>query len=144
MDAYGIDWSYFSLWKDGFLDDFTAQQVQALLERRRHHHAQRAAHDAVEQLGACAGDYNHNGACRRGRLFVWRELGPNRHGTGADSNLDGVIDSDDYEFWASRFGESAGSGATTGATVPEQATAHLLLLAAALLCGSSRQFGLTA
>jgi mannan endo-1,4-beta-mannosidase len=31
MDLYGIDWSYFSLWTDDFLDDFSASEVQALL-----------------------------------------------------------------------------------------------------------------
>ena len=51
METYGIGWEYFSLWQDGFLDDFTRPTNANAFERRRHHHAERAANAALEQFG---------------------------------------------------------------------------------------------
>ena len=81
MNTYDIAWNYFSLWKDGFLDDFSAQQVQTLLNDNRHHHAQRAADVALEQLGT---DRRRLQPRRRRRHRRLRRLakiaGPNRLG----------------------------------------------------------------
>ena len=54
----------------------------------------------------------------------------------ADGNNDGQVNLDDYAFWKTHFGETAGtgSGATATATVPEPTTLMLLVLAATGWC----------
>ncbi len=50
-------------------------------------------------------------------------------GTGADGNLNGVIDTGDYTVWKSNFGVSGtGSGAASLSTVPEPAAVLLAVL----------------
>jgi hypothetical protein len=45
-------------------------------------------------------------------------------GSGADGNANGTIDSGDYTFWRSKFGNAVpGSGALVGGAVPEPAAA---------------------
>ncbi len=83
------------------------------------------------------GDYNRNGIVDAADYTIWRntlgsttDLRANGNNTGASANK---IDQADYAFWKSRFGNVSGSG--SGAlSVPEPATAMLLLIAAALLC----------
>ncbi len=130
MDAYGIAWSYFSMWKDDFLDDFSAQQIQALLND-----------DDIITLGELpmlpwsnsapiVGDFNHNGVVDMADYVVWRKSqGQTGWGLAADSDLNGRIDSADYATWRSHFGQPPGSGSFTDGAIPEPATWTLLLAA---------------
>jgi hypothetical protein len=82
-----------------------------------------------------AGDYNHNGVVDAADYTVWRNsLGQVGAGLAADGNASGAIDAGDYDVWKSHFGAvspgiGAGSGSFTGGTVPEPASAMLLLAA---------------
>lgn len=135
MDLYDIAWSYFSLWKDGFLDDFTAQQVQALLNDDDIITLNELPVMPWSISAPMPGDYNDDGVVDAADYIVWRQsLGQTGMGLVADSNLDGRIDGADYEFWRSRFGQTAGSGSSVAnSAVPEPASPMLLLLAAMCL-----------
>ncbi len=80
------------------------------------------------------GDYNRNGIVDASDYVVWRRtLGQSvAMGTGADGNFDGQITQSDYNTWRSHFGQVAASGAgaalSSGAAVPEPASAALLVL----------------
>jgi hypothetical protein len=133
METYGIAWSYFSLWKDGFLDDFTAQQVQALLNDEDIITLEELPVLPWSNTAPIPGDYNDDGIVDAGDYVVWRaSTGQTGSGLAADSNLDGQINSADYDFWMSRFGQTAGSGSSSGnlPAVPEPAGILLLCLAA--------------
>jgi mannan endo-1,4-beta-mannosidase len=130
METYGIAWSYFSLWKDGFLDDFTAQQVQALLNDDNIITLDELPMLPWNIAAPLAGDFNDDGSVDAADYVVWRSLaGQNGTGLVADSDLDGHVDAEDYAFWASQFGLTAGGGASFGGlpAVPEPAAALLLV-----------------
>jgi mannan endo-1,4-beta-mannosidase len=69
MELYGIDWSYFSLWTDDFLDEFTAQEVQALLNSE-----QVLTENELPLLPWSAVDYNRDGKVDAADSVVWRKL----------------------------------------------------------------------
>jgi mannan endo-1,4-beta-mannosidase len=116
MDTYDIGWTYFSLWKDGYLDDFPAQDVQALLGDERV--------ITLNELPTFAwktpGDYTNDGLIDAADYVVWRD-NLNRsvvQFTVADGNGNGLIDQGDFSIWRSNYGSSfAGAGAAQ--TVPE-------------------------
>ena len=127
MDLYNIAWSYFSLWKDGFLDDFTAQQVQALLNSDRILTLNELPTFPWSNSAGLPGDYNRDGAVDAADYVIWRKSnGQTGWGLAADSDLNGRIDGADFDFWMSRFGLSSGSG--SAATIPEATTIMLILI----------------
>ena len=85
-----------------------------------------------------SGDYNADGIVNAADYTVWRDTagqsGANlaADGTGPNGTPDGVVDALDYQFWVAHFGAtSSGGGAGASATVPEPASAWLLIAAAA-------------
>lgn len=121
METYGIGWDYFSLWKDGFLDDFTAQQVQALLNDERIITLNELPSLPWSNAAPIAGDYNRDGTVDAADYVVWRNSsGQTGWGLAADSDLNGVVDTADYATWRANFGRATGSGAI--ASVPEPST----------------------
>ena len=127
MDLYNIAWSYFSLWKDGFLDDFTAQQVQALLNSDRILTLNELPTFPWSNSAGLPGDYNRDGAVDAADYVIWRKSnGQTGWGLAADSDLNGRIDGADLDFWMSRFGLASGSG--SAATIPEATTIMLFLV----------------
>ena len=136
METYNIDWRYFSLWQDGFLDDFTAQQVQTLLNDNDIITLNELPTLPWSNSAPIAGDYNRQWCRRRGRLRrVAKSKGQTGWGLAADSDLNGRIDAADYAFWRSRLGQS-GSG--TASAVPEP-TALLLIGVVILLASISER-----
>ena len=128
MNAYNIAWNYFSMWTDDFLDDFSAQQVQTLLNDNRIITLNELPTLPWSNSAPIAGDFNHDGAVDIGDYVVWRKSqGQTGWGLPADSDLNGRIDNADYAVWRSRFGQPAGSGAGTSSTIPEPSTLSLLL-----------------
>ena len=127
MDLYNIAWSYFSLWKDGFLDDFTAQQVQALLNSDRILTLDELPTFPWSNSAGLPGDYNRDGTVDAADYVIWRKSnGQTGWGLAADSDLNGRIDGADLDFWISRFGLASGSG--SAATIPEATTIMLVLV----------------
>ena len=127
MDLYNIAWSYFSLWKDGFLDDFTAQQIQALLNSDRILTLNELPTFPWSNSAGLPGDYNRDGAVDAADYVIWRKSnGQTGWGLAADSDLNGRIDGADLDFWMSRFGLASGSG--SAATIPEATTIMLVLV----------------
>ncbi len=126
METYGISWEYFSLWQDGFLDDFTAQQVQALLNDDDVITLNELPTLPWSNSAPLAGDFNRNGVVDAADYVVWRNsMGQAGWGLAADSDLNGRIDAADYAFWRSRLGQ-AGSGAGATSAVPEPASLVLI------------------
>jgi hypothetical protein len=98
---------------------------------------------------AVAGDYNRNGSADAGDYVVWRKTLGNATPTAnpptffADMRANGdvsagefsqVIDQADHAFWRAKFGNTAsGSGLGDGGTIPEPASALLLLFGIASL-----------
>jgi hypothetical protein len=131
MELFGIDWSYFSLWKDGFLDDFTAQQVQALLND-----ADIVTEDELPLLPWSAVDYNRDGDVSAADYVVWRKMdGQSGMNLPADGDLNDQVNAADYIIWRENFGravfEPSDSGASGSPSVPEPSS-HLLLIAVTL------------
>ncbi len=97
----------------------------------------------VGSASAVDGDYNRDGRVDVGDYVVWRKsMGQNvaAH-SGADGSGNGTIDEADYDFWRGRFGNSFGNGAAARdeATVPEPASALLVLLAVLWLSGGAHR-----
>jgi hypothetical protein len=93
---------------------------------------------------AVDGDYNRDGRVDVGDYVVWRKsMGQSvaAH-SGADGSGNGTVDAADYDFWRARFGNSfpGGVGATGEASVPEPASALLVLLAVLWLSGGVRRW----
>ena len=103
MDLYGNHWNYFSLWTDDFLDDFTAQQVQTLLNDE-----DIITLNELPLMPWSALDFNRDGASTRVDYVVWRktngQTGPNLK---ADANLDGIVNNADFALLESRFRPSS-------------------------------------
>jgi hypothetical protein len=66
------------------------------------------------------GDYNQNGVVDAADYSVWRK------------GLGTTYTYDDYNIWRAHFGETVGSGSLSSVTVPEPATALLLLVLGAI------------
>lgn len=135
MELYGIAWSYFSMWKDEYLDNFSAQQVQALFSDDDIITLNELPMLPWNILAPPAGDYNADGTVNAADYIVWRKsAGQNIIGHPADSNLDGRVDGLDLDFWRSRFGQSSGSGgAFSSANDPSHAVPEPPGLAAFLM-----------
>ena len=80
------------------------------------------------------GDYNNDGTVDAADYVVWRK---NEGTTNALPNdpHGGTIGPLQFDTWRAHFGQTAGSGALPNTTVPEPASALLIIFAAALLCG---------
>src|SRR6185436_14592540 len=123
---------YYSMWTDSYLDDFSAQQVQTLLNSNRIVTLNELPTLPWSNSAPVAGDFNHNGAVDIGDYVLWRKSqGQTGWGLAADSDLNGRIDAADYAFWRSHFGQPTGSGSenTLNAPVPEPASFALFLVA---------------
>ena len=128
MRTYGIGWSYFSLWKDGFLDDFTAQQVRTLLNDNKVITLNELPTLPWSNSAPLSGDFNHNGAVDIGDYVVWRKSqGQTGWSLAADSDLNGRIDEADLAVWRSHFGQPPGSGSFTVEALPEPCAWMMLL-----------------
>lgn len=133
MNTYNIGWSYFSLWKDGYLDDFTAQQVQTLLNDNRIITLNELPTLPWSNSAPLPGDFNHNGNVDISDYVGWRKSqGQTGWGLPADSDLNGHVDEADYAFWRSYFGQPNGAASIANSAVPEPTTLMPLLIAAAL------------
>jgi hypothetical protein len=131
MNTYNIAWSYYSMWKDGYLDDFTAQQVQTLLNDNRIITLNELPTLPWSNSAPMPGDFNHNGAVDMGDYVVWRKSqGQSGWGLAADGDLNGHIDAADFAIWRSHFGQPPGSGSFNGGEVPEPPSWMLLFVAA--------------
>ena len=141
MNAYNIAWDYYSMWTDSFLDDFSAQQVQTLLNDNRIITLNELPTLPWSNSAPIAGDFNHNGTVDMGDYIVWsKSQGQTGWGLAADSDLNGHIDAADYALWRSRFGQPAGSGSGSAlnASVPEPASLALILVATMALFTGQR------
>lgn len=126
--SYGPLWSYFSLWQDGYLDDFSAAQVQALLNDSNVITLNELPTLPWSNGAPIAGDFNHDGVVNMGDYIIWRKSqGQTAWGLAADSDLNGRVDGADYAAWRARFGEASGSGSITGNAVPEPAIWTMLI-----------------
>jgi mannan endo-1,4-beta-mannosidase len=140
MDLYGIEWSYFSMWKDGFLDDFTPQQVQALLN-----HEDIVTEAELPLLPWSAVDYNRDGEISAADFVVWRKTnGQSGANLPADGDLSGHVNAADYMIWWKNFGRAAfndtGAGGSELPNVPEPSYGILSLLGFAGGWAASRRF----
>jgi hypothetical protein len=141
MNTYNIAWDYYSMWTDSYLDDFSAQQVQTLLNSNRIVTLNELPTLPWSNSAPIAGDFNHNGTVDMADYVVWRKLqGQTGWGLAADSDLNGRIDNADYAAWRSHFGQGTGSGSgnVPNASVPEPASLALLLLATTVLFTTRR------
>jgi hypothetical protein len=100
----------------------------------------------IGDMAALAGDYNDDGIVSAADYVVWR----NHEGTefelpNRDPNAGGNIGAGDYQFWAERFGNSAGSGASASglplllsasANIPEPSAVGSAVTMMLLLAGS--------
>jgi hypothetical protein len=82
------------------------------------------------------GDYNNNGAVDAADYVLWRDGGPLQN----EGATPGTTTPEDYEFWRSRFGLTAGVGsaASQAAAVPEPMT-WLLAAVVALVYAFGRE-----
>jgi len=138
METYGIAWSYYSIWQDSFLDDFTPAQVQALM-----------GDDDIITLDELMtmpwsddapdlpGDYNNNGKVDAADYTVWRDAMTAGGGSLANDLTPGEVDEFDFVVWRTFFGQSLGGGAGAAA-VPEPASLMLMLLASFWLVARRR------
>jgi autotransporter-associated beta strand protein len=80
-----------------------------------------------------SGDYNENGVVDAGDYVVWRNNLGNEAALPNDDTAG--VGPDDYERWRAHFGETnlGGLGSSSGAAVPEPATALLTAIASVLL-----------
>jgi mannan endo-1,4-beta-mannosidase len=129
MEAYGIAWSYYSLWKDGFLDDFTPAQVQALM----------GDEDVItldelmtmpwsNAAPALPGDDNGDDTVNSADYTVWRDAMTAGSTSLPNDLTPGEVNDFDFEVWRTFFGQSLGGGAGAAA-VPEPASLTLFLMA---------------
>ncbi|MGE3239888.1 MAG: beta strand repeat-containing protein [Pirellulales bacterium] len=88
------------------------------------------------------GDYNENGVVDAADYTNWQDtLGQEVvEYSGADGNGNGIIDQADYDVWTANFGSTLGTGAGALApvSVPEPASALLLLGGVAAILGRVR------
>jgi hypothetical protein len=86
------------------------------------------------------GDYNNDGTVDAADFVVWRKY------SGTTTTLPndphgGTIGAIQFNTWRAHFGQTAGSGASSNASVPEPASAILLILGAAMAnCSRVRIF----
>jgi len=139
MNTYNIAWDYYSMWTDSYLDDFSAQQVQTLLNDSKIITLNELPSLPWSNSAPIAGDFNHDGAVNMGDYVIWRKFqGQTGWSLAADSDLNGHIDAADYAFWRSRFGQPTGSGNTVNASVPEPTSFSLLVVMTIVLFTNRR------
>jgi uncharacterized protein YjbI with pentapeptide repeats len=83
------------------------------------------------------GDFNNNGEVDAADYVVWRDnfgMQSGANSTRGDGDNDGDVDGADYLVWQRNFGRTADGRSVSNATVPEPATALLLVLGAAIGC----------
>jgi hypothetical protein len=96
--------------------------------------------DGVITVGGEIGDYNHDGIVNAADYTVWRDSLGSATNLAADGNENGVIDAGDYDAWVAHFGGTlGGSGAVESGSVPEPATAMLILLGGVMMLGRVRR-----
>jgi T5SS/PEP-CTERM-associated repeat protein len=77
------------------------------------------------QLAGIPGDYNQNGVVDAADYARWRDnLGS---GTSLPNDDTPGVGPDDYSRWRSHFGQTAGSGSFSDATIPEPSSASLFV-----------------
>jgi mannan endo-1,4-beta-mannosidase len=126
MDLYDNHWNYFSVWTDDFLDDFTAQQVQALLSDESVITLNELPLLPWSNAAPRAGDYNNDGIVDAADFVAWQK--------GLAATLG------DYAHWRNHFGNDSGSGSSSGG-VPEPSSAAMLLAVASLIAACRRGRG---
>ncbi len=139
MNTYNIAWDYFSVWQDGYLDDFTAQQVQTLLNDNRIITLNELPALPWSNSAPVLGDFDHNGQVDAADYVLWRHSrGQSGLNLAADGNLDGHVDDADLAIWRSHFGQS--NGASAAAAIPEPNAMFLIWggVAARVLCRQRR------
>jgi mannan endo-1,4-beta-mannosidase len=136
MQMYGIDWSYYSMWTDSFLDDFSAAEVQALMNSD-----QILTEGEIALLPWSALDYNRDGEIGAADFVVWRKLnGLSGANLLADGDLSNQVNAADYNLWRKNFGRVAfGAGGGGSPTVPEPAGVVMLLLGTVVWAMSARR-----
>jgi hypothetical protein len=84
----------------------------------------------VSLVGYDFGDYNRDGSVDAADYVVWRgTLGHTGDDLWADGNWNNAVDSGDFNIWRDHLGQTAFAGGSfAAASVPEPATAALLLL----------------
>jgi hypothetical protein len=106
----------------------------------------------IEQQLIIPGDYNRNGVVDAADYALWRKTlnsSVSPQGSGADGNGNGSVDAGDFTFWRENFGRASqiivnkgtGAGASESllsGSVPEPASAWLLLLATLMVSGQIR------
>lgn len=118
MNTYNIAWDYFSVWQDSFLDDFTAQQVQTLLNDYRILTLNELPALPWSNSAPLLGDYDRNGQVDAADYVLWRNTrGQSGQNLAADGNLNGDVDDADFLIWRGHYG--ATGAAALAATVPE-------------------------
>jgi hypothetical protein len=86
------------------------------------------------------GDYNRDGIVDAADYVVWRKNIGADFLMNRDPNATDSVGQDDYTFWRSHFGNTAGtgSGANANATVPEPTSALLVLVGMLVLISRRR------
>lgn len=139
MHSYGPLWSYFSLWTDDYLDDFSAQQVQTLLNDDKVITLNELPTLPWSNSAPIPGDFSHNGVVDMADYIIsHKSQGQTGWGLAADSDLNGRIDAADYAAWRSHFGQKPGSGSFAGGEVPEPATCMMLIAATVPIVAARR------
>jgi hypothetical protein len=95
--------------------------------------------DLLPAVAAVSGDYNNDGVVNAADYTVWRDhLGQTfQLDNEGEGQSPGEVTIEDYDFWKSQFG-MGGGGSVTSASVPEPASA-LLLIAATLIVAAPRR-----
>lgn len=81
-----------------------------------------------------AGDYNGNGVVDAADYVVWRKLLGQAVAMPNETVTPGMVTPEDYNEWKANFGNTAGSGSSSNAAVPEPAGAPLVLVAVGIVC----------
>jgi len=95
------------------------------------------------------GDYNGNGVVDGADYVLWRDMnGQSGAGLAADGDGNQQVNQADYLVWRQNFGArsqlivgngpASGSGWVAGATIPEPSSAHVFLVAVAMIGAANR------
>ncbi|MEX2091435.1 MAG: endo-1,4-beta-xylanase [Pirellulales bacterium] len=93
---------------------------------------------SLYSLVVAPGDFNGDGLVDAVDYTIWRDTLGSTTDFRADGNGDRLIDEADYALWKSYFGTDYTAGGQGATTVPEPASAILLLLAGAITASRSR------